>query len=226
LRVVWHPETGETSRKKLPSSGKSDFAGALNFVLVDSGTAGIENILVNAATRFGVRPQLLRAVAQAESNFNPRAVSRAGAQGIMQLMPETARSLGVRDPFNPLENVFAGAAYLRSLLDRFGGDEKLALAAYNAGPGAVRRYGGVPPYAETRAYVDRVLSLSSVEQSAQGEPLRTRPAPPADGVFGRPEIRDAGEDNQALAAWAVKLRYALMEYLLQAVAGEEEGAKK
>jgi soluble lytic murein transglycosylase len=101
-------------------------------------------------------PALLKAVIAAESNFRAEAVSRAGAQGLMQLMPATAESLGVGDPFLPEENVEGGARYLRRLLDRYG-DLTRALAAYNAGPEAVDRYGGIPPYRETEAYVDRVL---------------------------------------------------------------------
>ena len=104
----------------------------------------------------GVDPALVAAVAQTESADDPNARSAVGAQGVMQLMPETARSLGVTDPLDPIQNVRGGATYLRTLIDRFG-DLKSAIAAYNAGPGAVERYGGVPPYAETRAYVERVL---------------------------------------------------------------------
>jgi len=111
-----------------------------------------------AASATGLPVELLEAVAEAESGFDPRAVSRAGAVGLMQLMPATARALGVSDPFDPWQNVLAGARYLRSLLDRFGSLE-LALAAYNAGPGAVERYGGIPPYPETRAYVAKVVAL-------------------------------------------------------------------
>ncbi len=101
-------------------------------------------------------PALVAAVVQTESGGDPSARSAAGAEGVMQLMPATARALGVADPYDPVQNVRAGAAYLRTLIDRFG-DLTSAIAAYNAGPGAVARYGGVPPYAETRAYVERVL---------------------------------------------------------------------
>jgi soluble lytic murein transglycosylase-like protein len=104
----------------------------------------------------GLDPALVAAVAQTESGGNPNARSAVGAEGVMQLMPETARSLGVADPYDPVQNVRAGAAYLRTLIDRFG-DLTSAIAAYNAGPGAVARYGGVPPYVETRVYVERVL---------------------------------------------------------------------
>ncbi len=106
----------------------------------------------------GVDAALVEAVTANESGFDPRATSPAGAQGLMQLMPSTAAALGVGDSYDPAQNVRGGAIYLRQLLDRFGGDLRAALAAYNAGPGAVERFGGVPPFPETRAYVDRVLA--------------------------------------------------------------------
>ena len=102
-------------------------------------------------------PDLVKAVVATESSFNPTAVSAKGAQGLMQLMPATARSLGVEQPLHVEQNLDGGVRYLRSLIDRYG-DWSRALAAYNAGPTAVDRYGGVPPYAETRQYVDRVLT--------------------------------------------------------------------
>ncbi len=114
-----------------------------------------------AATEFDVDPALVRAVIHAESDFNPRALSPKGAQGLMQLMPATARELGVQDAGIAAENIRGGVKYLAGLLARFDGNVKLATAAYNAGPGAVDRFGGVPPYAETRAYVKRVGILSA-----------------------------------------------------------------
>ncbi len=109
-----------------------------------------------AARQYQLEPSLLRAVIHAESGFNPRAYSKAGAQGLMQLMPDTAKELGVGDVWLPQQNIQGGAAYLASLLQQFNGNRRLALAAYNAGPGAVSRHDGVPPYAETRAYLQRV----------------------------------------------------------------------
>lgn len=112
----------------------------------------------------GLEPTLIKAVALVESGFQPRAVSAKGARGIMQLMPATARRYGVTDLQDPYQSLRAGAQHLRDLLDEFGGDLSLALAAYNAGAGAVRRYGGVPTYAETRDYVRRVRTRMGGER--------------------------------------------------------------
>jgi soluble lytic murein transglycosylase-like protein len=118
----------------------------------------LASLISDAARTHGVDPRLVAAVASRESAFDVHATSTAGACGLMQLMPETARFLGVGNLFDPRENIFGGAHYLRTLLDTFNGDLDLTLAAYNAGPGAVQKYGGVPPYAETRAYVKAVRS--------------------------------------------------------------------
>lgn len=113
-----------------------------------------------AATRHGVDPKLLTGLIRAESNFDPNAGSHAGAQGLAQLMPGTAAGLGVTNPLDPVQSIEGGARYLRQQLDRFGGDPAKALAAYNAGPGAVEKFGGVPPYEETQSYVRRVLGYA------------------------------------------------------------------
>ncbi|SEW01446.1 lytic transglycosylase domain-containing protein [Luteibacter sp. 329MFSha] len=127
----------------------------------------------SASSEFGVDEALLRAVIHAESAFNPRALSVAGAQGLMQLIPGTARDMGVLDAFNVDQNIRGGARYLALLLRNFNGNERLAAAAYNAGPGAVQKYNGVPPYDETQVYVERV----GVLRKRYAETLRQRPAP-------------------------------------------------
>jgi len=117
-----------------------------------------EHLIASASAKYGVSASLIRAVIQAESGYNPQAVSRAGAGGLMQLMPGTAKHLKVADRFDPHQNVDGGVRYLKFLLDTFKGDVSLALAAYNAGLSKVAKYGGIPPYEETRTYVSRVLS--------------------------------------------------------------------
>ncbi len=111
-----------------------------------------------ASQKYGVSQDLIESVIRAESNFNPKAVSSVGAQGLMQLMPGTAKDMGVNRPFDIQQNIDGGVKYLRRMLDLFGQDTKLALAAYNAGPGNVKKYGGVPPYAETQKYVKKILN--------------------------------------------------------------------
>ena len=127
-----------------------------------------EPLIAASAERHNVRPDLVRAVIQAESAFNPLARSAKGAMGLMQLMPATAQELGVTDPYDPAQNIRGGVAYLKSLLVQYSHNEELALAAYNAGPTAVARYDGVPPYRETRNYIARIKGTASV-----------RPAPAA-----------------------------------------------
>ena len=124
----------------------------------NSSSTSTEEMIKNAAQKFGVEFELAKAVATAESNMNQDVISKAGAVGVMQLMPSTAKSLGV-DPYDEEQNIEGGVKYLRQMLDKFNGNVSHAVAAYNAGPGAVKKYGGVPPYSETQNYVGRVLDF-------------------------------------------------------------------
>ncbi|MGB7822066.1 MAG: lytic transglycosylase domain-containing protein [Candidatus Sulfotelmatobacter sp.] len=132
---------------------------AANFRGTSVTSGDIDSAIEQAAARHNVDPNLVRAVVKVESNFNPNAVSRKGAMGLMQLMPSTARQLNVKNPFDPEQNVDAGVRHLKQLLESYGGDIKLTLAAYNAGAGAVARSSGVPRYAETQNYVRRITNL-------------------------------------------------------------------
>jgi hypothetical protein len=123
----------------------------------------LAQLIAEHAAALSLEPKLVQAVIQVESGYNPRALSNKGAMGLMQLMPGTARDLAVADPWDPGQNIRGGTSYLRRLLDQFDGNEDLALAAYNAGPNAVVRHGGIPPYRETRDYVDRILRLCEQE---------------------------------------------------------------
>lgn len=124
-----------------------------------------DSLIAEHASRHGVRADLVHAVIQAESAFNPMARSNKGAMGLMQLMPATASRFGVTDAYDPGQNIGAGVAYLKHLLERYSHNEALALAAYNAGPGAVEKYGAVPPYRETRDYVSRIQSRAGTAPS-------------------------------------------------------------
>lgn len=151
---------GKTAQAE-ETHGKGTAGSSLKFEEVYEKASGLESmdaIFEEAASIYDVPVELLKAVAKAESNFNPNAVSHAGAIGVMQLMPGTASSLGVTNPYDARQNIMGGAKYLKSNLDRYGGDISLTLAAYNAGPGSVEKYGGIPPYAETQNYVKRVAS--------------------------------------------------------------------
>jgi soluble lytic murein transglycosylase-like protein len=135
---------------------------------VGAGGAPYDQLIESAASKYGIDPAVLKGLIKQESGFNPGAGSSAGAQGLTQLMPGTAASLGVTDLQDPAQSIDGGAHYLRMQLDRFAGDYSRALAAYNAGPGAVQRYGGIPPYAETRNYVQNVLTFASEYRQGSG----------------------------------------------------------
>jgi soluble lytic murein transglycosylase-like protein len=144
-----------------------------------------DELIDEHATANAVNPALVKAVIQAESAFNPRARSHKGAMGLMQLMPSTAAELGVQDPYDPVENIRAGVIYLKQLLMKYADNVSLALAAYNAGPGAVARYGTVPPYRETRNYVEKVRKAADAPPAGP----RTRIYRIVEVVDGREVVR-------------------------------------
>ena len=154
--------TLESVQKKQASSGRL------------SAGKNLDSIFEEAAARYGVNADLLKAIGKAESGFNTSVVSSAGAIGVMQLMPATAQSLGVRDPYNARENIMGGAKYIAQLLDKYNGNTRLALAAYNAGPGNVDKYGGIPPFEETQNYVKRVMGYAGESlQAGNGQAPET-----------------------------------------------------
>lgn len=196
-KVIFNENTVQRSRR---------FAGRL----LPIPSAELEPLIARHSQAQNLDPKLVRAVIQVESGYNERARSNKGAMGLMQLIRGTANDLNVRDPYDPDENVRGGTTYLRQLLDRFLGRVELALAAYNAGPGAVERHGGIPPYKETRDYVRRILSLYNGESpsfeamlavpvSGTGLSPRLRLAPAAKPPAARPKtIVVRGPNNRPL----------------------------
>jgi soluble lytic murein transglycosylase-like protein len=167
---------------------KADSIRATRYASTDRGRL-YDDVIAEHARRNNVRAELVRAVVQVESAFNPRAISRVGAMGLMQLMPATAREFGVLNAFDPVENIRGGVAYLRQLLDRYSNNEELALAAYNAGPGAVDKHNQtVPPYRETKNYVKQVSRITQTNLS-NGD----LDAPRANQIYKVTEIIDGRE---------------------------------
>lgn len=186
---------------------EGSFSKAMASIKNDS---GYDNLFLKAEKEWGIPAGLLKAIGKAESNFNPNAVSQAGAQGIMQLMPATGRSLGVTNPFEPEENINAAAKYLRSLLDRYQGDVKLALAAYNAGSGNVEKYQGVPPFKETERYLEKILGTAD-----QGTlPVRVNEALPSPSAQRETKQEEVGSQEY--------LRYLIELNLIWTVLDAEE----
>jgi soluble lytic murein transglycosylase-like protein len=152
---------------KLQTGGEPNVQVALDEFRAVRPEAAYEDLIQEAAAEYKLDPNLIRAIMRTESAFDPHAVSRVGAQGLMQLMPGLAADLGVTDPFDPRQNIMAGARYLRKLLDAHRGNVRLTLASYNAGPANVRRYKGIPPFEETRNYVKKITEL--LAEAAESE---------------------------------------------------------
>jgi len=149
------------SNKKEVKNG--NFSDILNSKMTNTNTDSLDEIFQRAGEMYNVPVNLLKSVAKAESSFNPTVVSSAGAQGIMQLMPATAKGLGVTNSFDPEQNIMGGAKYLSQMLDKFSGNVELSLAAYNAGPGNVIKYEGIPPFKETQNYVSKVMGYCGLD---------------------------------------------------------------
>ena len=180
-QILGVPPEGDTAVPTIDNSPRSGRFASMVQQALDNGhnapapmpSAQINHLVQANSETWGVDPDLIRAVMANESGFDPNATSKTGAQGLMQLMPDTAASLGVSNAYDPEQNVWGGARYLRSMLDRFGGDMTKAIAAYNAGPNAVERYGGVPPYSETQSYVQNVLGSYQQYKNAPQNPTPT-----------------------------------------------------
>ncbi len=150
---------GASGRKVILNENLAQRARRLSTKLADLPDQSIEPMIARHSDAQNLDPKLVRALIQAESGYNVKAVSNKGAIGLMQLMPDTASELNISNPYDPDQNIKGGTMYLRQMLDHFAGKVELAIAAYNAGPGAVEKHGGIPPFAETRDYVKRVLAL-------------------------------------------------------------------
>lgn len=169
----------------------------------------IEQMIRNEAISQGLDPNLAVAIAKTESSLNPNAVSNTGAQGIFQLMPATAASVGVTNPFDPAQNISGGITYFNQLLSQYNGDTTLALAAYNAGPGAVSKYGGVPPYQQTQDYITKVnkwLGLSTPTVDTSTSVMDTGTGYTLTDITGTTDVTQAGilpTDTNTLIALVV-----------------------
>ena len=181
--------TGSISR-----AGTSQTVKGASFSSYMDGAGSLDAIFERASKKYNISIDLLKAVAKAESSFNPNAVSKAGAQGIMQLMPATARELGVVNSFDPEQNIMGGAKYLSGLLKKYDGDVRLALAAYNAGRGNVKKYGGIPPFKQTQNYVVKVMKYMN-EDITIPDSANTVKSAKARQAYQSLQAADVGNDS-------------------------------
>jgi len=161
ISIVDNKNTYKINTAKKSTESSADFASFLGE------TKSLDQIFEQASKKYNVPEDLLKAIGKAESNFNTNAVSRCGAQGVMQLMPATAKSLGVNDSFDAEQNIMGGAKYISEMMKRYDGDTRLALAAYNAGSGNVAKYGGIPPFKETQNYVIKVMNYAGKDMDTE-----------------------------------------------------------
>ncbi len=219
-----------SDRLRPAQAAQGGFSSALTAAQTSALSSDLDDIFQRAADTYGVPVALLRAIGKAESGFNPDAVSSAGAQGVMQLMPATARGLGVTDSFDPEQNIMGGAKYIAQKLQDYHGDIELALAAYNAGSGNVKKYGGVPPFKETKAYIQRVMGymedagLRAASVSRSGGAQQSGPA--GAGVADLSALfaaMEPGEDYEMLALrWRAELNMQMTAQLFDLRGGEDE----
>ncbi len=195
-------------RSKVNQTGTDSFESYMEEKL------SLDDIFERASKKYNVPVNLLKAIGKAESDFNPNAVSKSGAQGVMQLMPGTAADLGVTDAFDPEQNIMGGSKYIADLLKRYDGDTKLALAAYNAGMGNVKKYGGIPPFKETQNYVVKVMKYMEQDFTA-GNVSSTESKPPVASVpyWHTPPAFPTGKVSTDILSDVLDLLFSYNDYL-------------
>lgn len=213
--------SGNAGAEKQPRTG--DFLN--NNKTITTTNTELDEIFKKAAAAYNVPEELLKAVAKAESGFNPNAVSKCGAMGVMQLMPNTAKSLGVTDAFDAEQNIMGGASYLSQKLEAYDGDITLALAAYNAGSGNVAKYGGVPPFAETQNYIKKIFGYMGGDLELPEQILQTKSSMNgllAQGMSDEESFSQMGTEKAFYTAQLQILKHQIDMQSLFAVGGSED----